>query len=153
MYKWGRELNYIIAPTKNDIYHHGVQGQKWGIRNGPPYPLKRKTKNIEILKAIDSGEISIKLNIGRQKLHIKGKNYDGIRSYMNCSLEECEKLIRELSGTGYLIKNRGKISKERVVADKPVGVYIDPNTNKATATRKLMIVYGKKGAHIYGRQV
>lgn len=24
----------------NEIYHHGIKGQKWGVRNGPPYPLK-----------------------------------------------------------------------------------------------------------------
>lgn len=24
----------------NELYHHGVMGQKWGVRNGPPYPLK-----------------------------------------------------------------------------------------------------------------
>lgn len=24
----------------NEIYHHGVKGQRWGVRNGPPYPLK-----------------------------------------------------------------------------------------------------------------
>lgn len=22
--------------------HHGVEGQKWGVRNGPPYPLDRE---------------------------------------------------------------------------------------------------------------
>lgn len=22
-----------------ELYHHGVQGQHWGVRNGPPYPL------------------------------------------------------------------------------------------------------------------
>lgn len=21
------------------LYHHGIKGQKWGVRNGPPYPL------------------------------------------------------------------------------------------------------------------
>lgn len=24
-----------------ELYHHGVVGQKWGTRNGPPYPLNR----------------------------------------------------------------------------------------------------------------
>ena len=25
------------------LYHHGIKGQKWGVRNGPPYPLDKKT--------------------------------------------------------------------------------------------------------------
>lgn len=28
-----------------EIYHHGIQGQKWGKRNGPPYPLKPGAKS------------------------------------------------------------------------------------------------------------
>lgn len=24
------------------LKHHGIKGQKWGIRNGPPYPIKSK---------------------------------------------------------------------------------------------------------------
>ena len=31
---------YTNFTTKNaELYHHGIEGQKWGIRNGPPYPL------------------------------------------------------------------------------------------------------------------
>lgn len=26
----------------NELYHHGVKGQRWGIRNGPPYPIEDK---------------------------------------------------------------------------------------------------------------
>ena len=22
-----------------ELYHHGIDGQKWGVKNGPPYPL------------------------------------------------------------------------------------------------------------------
>lgn len=23
----------------NELYHHGIKGQKWGVRHGPPYPI------------------------------------------------------------------------------------------------------------------
>lgn len=31
----------IWRPTvsSDELYHHGIRGQKWGKRNGPPYPL------------------------------------------------------------------------------------------------------------------
>lgn len=29
--------------TSLELYHHGVKGQHWGTRNGPPYPLYRKS--------------------------------------------------------------------------------------------------------------
>lgn len=27
-------------PYRYELYHHGIEGQRWGVRNGPPYPLK-----------------------------------------------------------------------------------------------------------------
>lgn len=30
----------VYIKTSPELYHHGIQGQKWGVRNGPPYPLK-----------------------------------------------------------------------------------------------------------------
>ena len=33
-------------PVFNDeLQHHGIDGQKWGVRNGPPYPLDRNSKS------------------------------------------------------------------------------------------------------------
>lgn len=41
-------MSYILY--NGELYHHGVEGQKWGVKNGPPYPLgsrmsPRKAKN------------------------------------------------------------------------------------------------------------
>lgn len=37
--------NWYIIPSDNDLMHHGIKGQKWGVRNGPPYPLDGSTKS------------------------------------------------------------------------------------------------------------
>ena len=35
-------MNYVVRYSK-ELRHHGIQGQKWGQRNGPPYPLDAKS--------------------------------------------------------------------------------------------------------------
>lgn len=32
-----RHVTYLV--------HHGIKGQEWGVKNGPPYPLDKKTHN------------------------------------------------------------------------------------------------------------
>lgn len=32
--------DYGIFKFQNELYHYGIRGQEWGVRNGPPYPLK-----------------------------------------------------------------------------------------------------------------
>lgn len=41
--------NYLLCHGRDKMFsavliHHGIKGQKWGVRNGPPYPLNRDTK-------------------------------------------------------------------------------------------------------------
>lgn len=32
----------MLIKKKNELTHHGVKGQRWGVRNGPPYPIDNK---------------------------------------------------------------------------------------------------------------
>ena len=32
-------INYR-PPYANELYHHGIPGQRWGVRRGPPYPIE-----------------------------------------------------------------------------------------------------------------
>lgn len=36
---------------QNELYHHGIDGQRWGVRHGPPYPLDRADHNRVIEKS------------------------------------------------------------------------------------------------------
>lgn len=39
---------YVELISKDEfLSHHGVKGQSWGDRNGPPYPLSRLSDSIE----------------------------------------------------------------------------------------------------------
>jgi hypothetical protein len=44
---------------ENELYHHGRLGQKWGILNGPPYPLSETTFSSQSPKQ----ELNDKVNV------------------------------------------------------------------------------------------
>lgn len=46
-------MNYRIA-MNDELYHHGIDGMHWGVRNGPPYPLDSKTHNKVVSRSKDS---------------------------------------------------------------------------------------------------
>lgn len=38
------ETNLKDLPEIDELWHHGVKGQQWGVQNGPPYPLDKLKK-------------------------------------------------------------------------------------------------------------
>ena len=51
------EKIYTSMYSRNaELYHHGILGQKWGVQNGPPYPLDSSVSTGSKLKKILSKE-------------------------------------------------------------------------------------------------
>lgn len=69
-----------IVVGDDELYHHGIQGQKWGQRNGPPYPLSRATlgETMRIRKKkklqAQNAKIRKKNSALRKKLKEKAEN-------------------------------------------------------------------------------
>lgn len=74
-----------------ELWHHGVKGQKWGVRNGPPYPLDEKSKPAEEKQGVkkDSPKHEEK-DIAKQKTSSLKK---GIRS-LKARISEHESKIQ-----------------------------------------------------------
>lgn len=150
------------------LRHHGIKGQKWGVRHGPPYPLSAETKSHmdkppiqEVLEksqnrdtivqdAISSGEVSKTVNREKQMRHTLDGHSEG-RSYLYGDLDYAQELVDELSGTGQPIMSlKGQWThQERVESSETVGTHVDSETGVETQTNKAIITYSKTGSHIY----
>ena len=64
---------YELRPVyPNELYHHGIKNQQWGVQNGPPYPLDRATH-----RAVVKQERSDRRTAKREQ---RSLNYDAQRS-------------------------------------------------------------------------
>ena len=138
--------------TDSTLLHHGIKGQKWGVKNGPPYPLEKSSKRGIIEDAIASGEVSKQINAEKQMRHTKTHHVEG-RSYLDGDLDYAQELVDMLSGTGEAVyaKPDKWLHKEKVTASNIIGTHVDENGNE-TKTAAGMIVYSKTGTHIYPRK-
>lgn len=109
-----------------------------------------KVQKSVVSDAVASGSVSKVINPDKQNRHIKGsKGYVDGRSYINGSLEDAQKLVDELSGTGTAVMVNGEWQrKERVKSKSIIGVHIDQNTKAETETKNGLIIYSKTGSHI-----
>ena len=106
----------------NELYHHGIRGQKWGQRNGPPYPLSRKVS--DAVKAGANGAITAyntandivenQRHRKNMKLIERGSVKEVIRNVDNFNAEEMEaaktrlKLYKEINDIKNSDKELGK---------------------------------------------
>lgn len=65
-----------INRMKNELKHHGVKGQKWGVQNGPPYPLKYEAHSAAEKKHMSKGKAKGIANDIAFRLHEKKEDLD-----------------------------------------------------------------------------
>lgn len=83
--------SYVITPSSNDLQHHGILGQKWGRKNGPPYPLGASDHSASEKKAGWRKSISGKKPniIQKARQHIFSRQYEeDTNKYKNNLLNE-----------------------------------------------------------------
>lgn len=96
---------------ENELMHHGIPGQKWGVKHGPPYPLDAKT----------SRDIRIERKQDRDKKYIKNtlENSETLRNQpKHTSIADLDRKanpsILDVKADALLVNNRkqrGKIGR------------------------------------------
>lgn len=138
--------HYSVLTVKNPIFN------KKGIDF---YSESDKIRLGVVRDAIESGSVSPTINVAKQNRHIV--NSDGYikgRSYLNVDIEDIQKLLDELKGTGKPIfdANGDWTHKERVVCSDYIGTHVDVATGIETKTKGITIIYSKTGCHLVPRK-
>ena len=83
----------------NVIAHHGIKGQKWGVRNGPPYPLDKPSGNDTIKDVKSSKSFTIPRNkftdyaLNPEKAPDKARVF---KSALGYDKNNCDQLIEDI---------------------------------------------------------
>lgn len=149
----------LVESSENEIQHSGIKGMKWGVRNGPPYPIDdKKVANVRghdniVEEAIRSGEVSKTVNKDKQKRHTKSDHLPG-RSYLDGDVEYAQELVDKHSGKGEAVidGNGNWTHKEKFDDSDIIGTHVDGRSGVETRTNMGMIVYSKTGTHVYPRK-
>lgn len=111
-------VEYQSTPNFYNEYisHHGVLNQKWGVRNGPPYPLGSDKSTGKRLKKGDSGTGSISKKAKKlDKEMKKASNAKGSDTYYENDSKMAIKLDKEMRKAiknGEEVINLDDINKE-----------------------------------------
>lgn len=110
----------VIETNNITLAHHGIKGQKWGVQNGPPYPLGaskdtysiNRDGSIKILKgAIMQRVVDENSEAAKKKKLYPGMNYASFTSNDNA------KYIVATGGEAFKGANRDALLKLKVKKD------------------------------------
>lgn len=102
--------------SESYLAHHGTPNMKWGIRNGPPYPLSAVQKSVGKIKTkMNKGEITKSEAIKQEKEVIK--NNPETAHKVTQPIEKQNKTeIKKLAKAQDVYKNRTEMSSKELKA-------------------------------------
>lgn len=151
-----REILGYDKIDRQEALGNGLDGtwqtNEWDARNGPPYSLDESSQGNIIQDAIDSGEVSQKINREKQLRHTKDNHGLG-KSYLYGDLDYAKELLDKHSGKGIpIMDHQGNwTKKEKFDNGTTIGMHTDTNGIEIE-TSKGIIVYSKTGTHVYPRK-
>lgn len=84
---WYNSMYDYYPESDNELEHHGIDNQKWGVRNGPPYPLKpavssavKQGKSREEIRAAKKRSKSLKKARATRAKNLKAKAKEKARA-------------------------------------------------------------------------
>lgn len=141
----------------NELYHHGILGQKWGERNGPPYPLgsgdhSKREQNAGWKKSLKRNESNLSRNPRNKKAlqivaekeankHFKDTTYEpkkknSIKDKWDSLSDKKKKMIK--IGAAVVLSSLAVYGAYRLVNnDKGVIKFIDPGNDARKILRDL----------------
>lgn len=100
---------------KNELYHHGIKGQQWGRRNGPPYPLNPQTHASVVRSAGVGGSAGSKSSKKGGKIGKLPEHLSGYREVTRKDFED-ESFLKKFKGATQNEKEAAlynKVSRQR----------------------------------------
>lgn len=119
-------MNYRIVRTNDYLVHHGILGQKWGVRNGPPYPIGHSSKH-------KSGGLKYNLQFFAKDpkdydtIYVPENVLSDIRWYIKRRKETKPIVHMEHGNSRYMIDNtkrdNPRVIGEEMIPDSITGLY------------------------------
>ena len=90
----------------NELYHHGILGQRWGQTNGPPYPLDPSDHSAAERKAMRADKRWVKKNDKKIRKYATSATRDAMKQYVK----------KELNPNVKKYNKTGKMSQQYIIA-------------------------------------
>ena len=144
-----------------ELQHHGIEGQHWGVRNGPPYPLDRRKDAIRRTKDFGKNNVRYAKSVGRSREYDKkmaryekrGKtDTEKYNEWVSAAKAELKtqkmieiqqnKIIKDAKKDGYIVTNIGSVKydvRKPIKQALPIAAFGIPG-----AVIDAVITYGPK---------